>query len=163
VLEETSFDISPYLNEQEYLEHTFNDQLSRLYIIPGVPRNTGFMPATRCEIKSIQWFPVDQLPCTKKDTTPKDKLGLGANSFFMIIPFMRRIRLWIEGKKAAANSKPQVNGRKQRLTSQGESDSRANNRKSAQVKSQQMLTLQTSSDGNAVIFCAGRKITIHKK
>jgi len=135
VLEETGFDISPYLNDQEYLEHTYNDQLSRLYIIPGVPRDTGFLPTTRCEIKSIQWFPIDQLPCTKKDTTSKDKMGLNSNSFFMIIPFMRRIRLWIETKRAAmaTNSKPILNGRKQRLTSQGDSDTRANQRKSAQV------------------------------
>lgn len=51
VLEETGFDISPLLDKTEYLEHYFNDQLIRLYIITGVPPNVKFHPKTRKEIK----------------------------------------------------------------------------------------------------------------
>ncbi|XP_059479699.1 m7GpppN-mRNA hydrolase [Neocloeon triangulifer] len=151
VLEETGFDISPYLNEQDFLEHVYNDQLIRLYVIPGVPRNTGFMPSTRCEIKSIQWFPVDQLPCTKKDTTPRDKMGLGANSFFMIIPFMRRIRLWIDNKKArVVNVKPLMAERKQQIPS-GEQERKAIPKKASQIESQHAVKATKKASGKRIL------------
>jgi mRNA-decapping enzyme subunit 2 len=51
VLEETGFDISKLIDNNEYLENHFNDQLSRLYIVPGVPLDTKFKPKTRKEIR----------------------------------------------------------------------------------------------------------------
>jgi len=51
VLEETGFDISALVNEEEFLECRINEQLSRLYIVPGVPLGTKFQAKTRNEIK----------------------------------------------------------------------------------------------------------------
>lgn len=51
VLEETGFDITHLIDKQAYLEHYFNDQLIRLYIITGIPPNVKFHPKTRKEIK----------------------------------------------------------------------------------------------------------------
>jgi len=51
VLEETGFDITELVNDEEFLECRVNEQLSRLYIIPGVPLNTKFQAKTRNEIK----------------------------------------------------------------------------------------------------------------
>ena len=51
VLEETGFDISTLVNQEDFLECRVNDQLSRLYIVPGVPLNTKFQAKTRNEIK----------------------------------------------------------------------------------------------------------------
>jgi len=51
VLEETGFDISELLNHDEFLECRINEQISRLYIVPGVPLNTKFQAKTRNEIK----------------------------------------------------------------------------------------------------------------
>jgi len=51
VLEETGFDISELVNDEEYLECRINEQISRLYIVPGVPLNTKFQAKTRNEIK----------------------------------------------------------------------------------------------------------------
>ena len=51
VLEETGFDISELVNHEEYLECRVNEQLSRLYIVPGVPLGTQFRAKTRNEIK----------------------------------------------------------------------------------------------------------------
>lgn len=55
VLEETGFDISHLISVKEFLETTVNDQLTRLYIIPGVPHETKFIPRTRNEIRALQW------------------------------------------------------------------------------------------------------------
>lgn len=66
--------------------------LSRLYIIRDVPMTTKFCPQTRCEIKSCSWFAVADLPSSKKDWTPKSKMGVSANSFFMVMPFVKRLK-----------------------------------------------------------------------
>jgi len=66
VLEETGFDISPFINPSEYFESVINDQLVRLYIIKNIPQTTEFKPRTRCEIKACSWFAVADLPNNKK-------------------------------------------------------------------------------------------------
>ncbi|KAM9367349.1 m7GpppN-mRNA hydrolase [Phaethornis superciliosus] len=95
VFEETGFDIKDYICKEEYIELRINDQLARLYIIPGVPKNTKFNPKTRREIRNIEWFSIDKLPCHRNDMTPRSKLGLAPNKFFMAIPFIRPLREWI--------------------------------------------------------------------
>uniref|UniRef100_A0A671MNE0 m7GpppN-mRNA hydrolase n=1 Tax=Sinocyclocheilus anshuiensis TaxID=1608454 RepID=A0A671MNE0_9TELE len=104
VLEETSFDIRDRICQKTYIEQRISDQLVRLYIIPGVPKDTKFNPKTRKEIRNIEWFSVDKLPCHRNDMTPKSKLGLAPNKFFMAIPFMRQLREWIAKHKAESTS-----------------------------------------------------------
>ncbi|XP_071996798.1 m7GpppN-mRNA hydrolase [Engystomops pustulosus] len=98
VLEETGFDIKDRMCNNDYIELRINDQLARLYIIPGVPKDTKFNPKTRKEIRNIEWFPIEKLPCHKNDMTPKSKLGLAPNKFFMVIPFIRPLRDWLQKK-----------------------------------------------------------------
>ncbi|XP_077203902.1 m7GpppN-mRNA hydrolase isoform X2 [Paroedura picta] len=95
VFEETGFDIKDYINKDDYIELRINDQVARLYIIPGIPKDTKFNPKTRREIRNIEWFSVDKLPCHRNDMTPKSKLGLAPNKFFMAIPFIRPLRDWL--------------------------------------------------------------------
>lgn len=89
VLEETGFDISNLIDKNEYIESVINDQLVRLYIISGVHKGTKFQPKTRNEIKSVEWFDLENLPNNKKDMTPKVKMGVGPNAFFMVCPFVK--------------------------------------------------------------------------
>ncbi|XP_007945764.2 m7GpppN-mRNA hydrolase [Orycteropus afer afer] len=95
VFEETGFDIKDYICKDDYIELRINDQLARLYIIPGVPKDTKFNPKTRREIRNIEWFSIEKLPCHRNDMTPKSKLGLAPNKFFMAIPFIRPLRDWL--------------------------------------------------------------------
>ncbi|XP_016110104.1 m7GpppN-mRNA hydrolase-like [Sinocyclocheilus grahami] len=104
VLEETGFDIRDRICQKTYIEQRISDQLVRLYIIPGVPNDTKFNPKTRKEIRNIEWFSVDKLPCHRNDMTPKSKLGLAPNKFFMAIPFMRQLREWIAKHKGESTS-----------------------------------------------------------
>lgn len=99
VLEETGFDISNLIDKTEYIESVINDQTVRLYIISGVQKDTKFQPKTRKEIKNVEWFAVADLPNTKKDMTPKMKIGVGPNAFFMVVPFVKRIKRWIQEKQ----------------------------------------------------------------
>uniref|UniRef100_A0A671VZ66 m7GpppN-mRNA hydrolase n=1 Tax=Sparus aurata TaxID=8175 RepID=A0A671VZ66_SPAAU len=95
VLEETGFDIKNRICKDRYIEQKITDQVVRLYIIPGVSKDTKFNPKTRKEIRNIEWFPIEKLPCHRNDMTPKSKLGLAPNRFFMAIPFIRPLREWI--------------------------------------------------------------------
>lgn len=92
VLEETGFDISNLIDPNEFLESVINDQLVRLYIVRNVPMSTKFQPKTRCEIKACSWFAIGDLPNNKKDATPKLKIGVSPNAFFMVLPFVKRIK-----------------------------------------------------------------------
>ena len=99
VHEETGFDISDYIDQEEWIEQVINDQTVRLYLIPGVPETTQFKTNTRCEIKAIQWFEVNSLPTNKADVNCKAKIGYAPNSFFMVLPFLRDIKHWIKMKQ----------------------------------------------------------------
>lgn len=104
VLEETGFDIRNRICKDTFIEQKITDQLARLYIIPGVPKDTKFNPKTRKEIRNIEWFSIDKLPCHRNDMTPKSKLGLAPNKFFMAIPFMRQLKEWIAKHKLESTS-----------------------------------------------------------
>merc|ERR1712051_789761 len=99
VLEETGFDITPLLDEEEFVEQVINDQTVRLYIITGVSEATVFKTQTRCEIRAIRWFSLHLLPTNKSDQTTKAKLGTTANNFFMVFPFLRSIKNWIKNRR----------------------------------------------------------------
>nr|XP_018906093.1 PREDICTED: m7GpppN-mRNA hydrolase isoform X1 [Bemisia tabaci] len=106
VLEETGFEISHLLNANEFIETVANDQLTRLYIVSGVRRDVKFEPRTRNEIKAVEWFPISDLPTSRKDMTPKIKCGYGPSSFFMVLPFMRRLKAWIKDKTQKTSRRP---------------------------------------------------------
>lgn len=50
VLEETGFDVSNFLNKDDYIEEIFGQQRVRLYVIAGVKDDTAFAPLTKKEI-----------------------------------------------------------------------------------------------------------------
>ncbi|KFB51341.1 hypothetical protein ZHAS_00019399 [Anopheles sinensis] len=95
VYEETGYDISNLIGN-EYIELVINYQYTRLYLVSGVPLTTVFVPKTRNEIKCCEWFPVDLLPVTKHENIVKDNHQLTGNSFFMILPFVKRLKKWLE-------------------------------------------------------------------
>lgn len=99
VLEETGLDISNLIDKDEYIESVINDHLVRLYIISGVQKDTKFQPKTRKEIKNVEWFSLADLPSNKKDMTPKVKMGVGPNAFFMVVPFVKRMKRWVQEKQ----------------------------------------------------------------
>ena len=77
------------IDENDYIEATVNEQTVRLYVISGVNENIKFQPRTRNEIKNVEWFMISDLPTNKKDMTSKAKIGVGPNSFFMVLPFIK--------------------------------------------------------------------------
>ncbi|XP_060525628.1 m7GpppN-mRNA hydrolase [Cylas formicarius] len=161
VLEETGFDISPFINPEEYLESIVNDQLVRLYIIKNIPLNTEFKPKTRCEIKSCTWFAISDLPINKKDTTPKTKIGVSPNSFFMVLPFIKRLKQICSGttrryrKKSSSLSESENSAQKfikSRSNTKIENDEGKHKKKPDKKHSKRQLFPEC--DDNNVEFCA---------
>ncbi|CAG9766815.1 unnamed protein product [Ceutorhynchus assimilis] len=161
VLEETGFDISPYLNPDEYLESVVNDQLVRLYLIKNIPRSTEFKPRTRCEIKACNWFAVTDLPNNKKDSTPRVKIGVNASAFFMVLPFTKRLKLICNGayfprryrQKSSSLSETELNAskHKSRSTPKVENDEtlRQSAKKRERKHSKRQLVFNETTDNNA--------------
>lgn len=124
VLEETGFDISELIDENEYIVTVLHDQYIKLFIINGINRKTLFQPRTRCEIKSCDWFALSDLPTSRKDYTPKAKIGVGPNSFFMVLPFIKRLRRWVQER-----NKPTTSAQGRRSRNKSESDKKSGKNK----------------------------------
>lgn len=107
VVEETGFDISNLIDPNDFIESIVSDQFTRLYIIQNVPKTTVFQPQTRNEIKSCEWFPIEFLPTTRHDTVSKTNLGLNSNSFFMITPFVKRLKKFINDRQRSQQQQQQ--------------------------------------------------------
>lgn len=64
VYEEIGYDISPFLNPDDYVEATSRGKNIRLYIVRGVPGTTVFRPQTRKEISvCCDWFCIVFVGC----------------------------------------------------------------------------------------------------
>lgn len=128
VYEETGFDISHLISPKDFFESIYNYQFTRLYVVAGVPMDTEFIPRTRNEIKSCEWFPIDLLPNHKTDVDCKANLGLNANSFFMVMPFMKKLKKWVQIKREErrlhkgpkSDAKALNNNKRQRHKSMGD-------------------------------------------
>ncbi|KAJ1875479.1 dipeptidylpeptidase [Coemansia sp. RSA 990] len=100
VIEETGFDILPYLVEQDRIEITQADQKVLLYIIAGIPENTTFVPTTRKEISQVKWHHIDELPCSGRADRKSTGNGIPMksekeNRYYLIKPFIKRIKSWV--------------------------------------------------------------------
>lgn len=107
--EETGYDIASLAKPDEFIEGVLNYQYTRLYLIRDVPIETVFVPRTRKEIKCCEWFSIEHLPTHKTDPVSRNHLGINANSFFMIMPFVKRLKKWIneqsQGNQMSKKSK----------------------------------------------------------
>lgn len=148
VLEETGFDITNLIDKNEFIESVINDQLVRLYIICGIDRNTTFQPRTRFEIKCCEWFALADLPTTKKDYTPKTKIGVSPNAFFMVLPFVKRVKRWAQ-EKTRAGTQPK------RVRNKSESDSTLKKIKPKEEKKSDKKSIKRQlfgGESNAEVF-----------
>ncbi|KAJ5678040.1 uncharacterized protein N7477_003673 [Penicillium maclennaniae] len=112
VYEETGFDVRqaglvPDDEKVKYIEIAMREQHMRLYVFPGVPKDTHFEPRTRKEISKIDWYKLSELPTFKKSKQHDEGLAANANRFYMVAPFLTPLKKWISQQKKNA-SKTQV-------------------------------------------------------
>ncbi|KAK9249144.1 Dcp2, box A domain-containing protein [Lipomyces tetrasporus] len=119
VIEETGYDVSALLKKEDYIELTMREQQVRLYVVVGVPMDTVFQPQTRKEISKIEWFKLSSLPTfSKSDATAEN--GINPKKFYMVAPFIKLLRRWINDHKVAAPTQSkkilQKNGIRQHMS-----------------------------------------------
>eukprot|EP00891_Asterochloris_glomerata_P006067 jgi/Astpho2/6067/e_gw1.00084.177.1_t len=98
VLEETGYDVSPLLVEEDFVEIHLKEQRNKLYIIQGVDMATPFAPIARNEIGGLAWHHAYQ---TDAGTRHK---------FYLVWPYMKQLKRWIKNKRRqlGAASHPQA-------------------------------------------------------
>ncbi|KAI4370660.1 hypothetical protein MLD38_018985 [Melastoma candidum] len=106
VIEETGFDISNLLNEDEYIEMVFGQQRVRLYVITGVKEDTPFVPQTKKEIREIAWHRVDELQPIGDNAVISH--GITGLKLYMVAPFLSSLRSWILAHQPPLAPKTQV-------------------------------------------------------
>ncbi|KAG0325289.1 mRNA-decapping enzyme subunit 2 [Podila humilis] len=120
VWEETGFDMSSRLVEEDYVELTKNDQRIRLYIIKAVPEDTVFETQTRKEISKIEWHRLVDLPATKPKPVDRGQYSgkesgsdrastanamRNFNRYYMVTPFVQKLKSWISMQRKIAKRK----------------------------------------------------------
>ncbi|KAJ3272725.1 mRNA-decapping enzyme subunit 2, partial [Borealophlyctis nickersoniae] len=111
VMEETGFDIGPYLDEHAFVERTMREQRIRLYIVRGVPETTAFAPQTRKEIGDIKWHKLSELPGWNKDDTGYSAPAEKRHKFYMVTAFVSGLRQWMVKYRKAKRQGKGKNGR----------------------------------------------------
>ena len=71
----------------------------------GVRENVHLQPKSKAEIRKVEWFPLSDLPENLKDKDCKERTGYSSGSFFIMIPFLQKIKEWIKAEKDRSISK----------------------------------------------------------
>ncbi|KAF8905574.1 Dcp2, box A domain-containing protein [Gymnopilus junonius] len=97
VLEETGYNLAGQLIQEDVIELSIKEQKISLFIVPGVPEDFAFKTKTRKEISKIEWFRLTDLPTWKKNKAAPGR-------FYLIAPFMGRLKAWINDHKRPNNT-----------------------------------------------------------
>lgn len=93
VLEETGFDASKLVSEQNALSINCNDRVIKLYLVFDVPRDYAFAAQCRGEVQSYQWFELQYLVSTND------------GGFWMVRQPVREISKWLRAHPKSSGSK----------------------------------------------------------
>jgi len=94
VYEEIGYDLAGKIIEEDHIQFILKEQLIKLYIVPNISEETKFETRTRKEISKIEWAIINGLP-----TSYQSAKELGSENFFMVIPFVHKLKQWIKQKK----------------------------------------------------------------
>mgnify|MGYP003365491485 CR=1 FL=1 len=90
--EETGFDASPYVDEEEYAERRIRGKNYKIFFCSGIPEDTEFKPVARNEIRRIKWFELSKLEKDAKHGKSKTKLFLIDTMLKSILGYVRRMK-----------------------------------------------------------------------
>ncbi|PRP76347.1 hypothetical protein PROFUN_15263 [Planoprotostelium fungivorum] len=123
VYEETSLDLTGMLREEDVIEITTREQRVCLFLVAGIDESTKFFPRTRKEISKIEWIPLNELPSNYSSIRDVPTAsGKSLNNFWLIIPFIQKIKKWVEKKKKMERKKTGQRSRGRGETTQEQPD-----------------------------------------
>lgn len=93
VKEEIGFDLTDYIDDDQFIERNISAKNYKIYLIKNVPENFNFEPQVRNEIEKIKWFDFK--------TVTKNIYRSNNNSFkyYLINSMIRPISMWVRHQK----------------------------------------------------------------
>ncbi|CCK71996.1 decapping enzyme complex catalytic subunit KNAG_0I02110 [Huiozyma naganishii CBS 8797] len=96
--EEIGFDLTTYIDADQFVERTISGKNYKIYIIKAVPEDFPFKPKVRNEIDKIQWFDF------KKVTKMVNKShGGNQYKFYLINSMIRSLSIWVRQQRQIKN------------------------------------------------------------
>lgn len=94
VKEEIGFDLTDYIDEDQFIERNISAKNYKIYLIKNVSENFNFEPQVRNEIEKIKWFDF-------KTVTKNIYRSNNNNSFkyYLINSMIRPISMWVRHQK----------------------------------------------------------------
>ncbi|KAM3164947.1 Nudix hydrolase domain-containing protein [Lachancea thermotolerans] len=95
VLEETGFDISDYIDEDQFIERTIAGKNYKIFLVSGVPEDFDFQPQVRNEIEKIQWHDFKKL---SRNNGNKQHVKI-----YLVNTLMRPLAMWVKSHRQIDN------------------------------------------------------------
>lgn len=97
VKEEIGFDISEYIDEDQFIERNISGKNYKIFIVRDVPEDTPFKPLVRNEIEEIQWMDFKKVSRSIfKNTGHRYK-------FYLVNSMIRPLSMWVKHQRQNKN------------------------------------------------------------
>ncbi|SCU80377.1 LAMI_0B02058g1_1 [Lachancea mirantina] len=97
VLEEINFDLTDYIDEEQFIERNIQGKNYKIFLVSGVPQDFDFKPRVRNEIEKIEWREF------KKITRNGSGNGKPNARYYLVNSMIRPLTLWVKSKKQVEN------------------------------------------------------------
>lgn len=105
VKEEIGFDLSDYIDENQFIERNISAKNYKIYLIKDVPEDFFFQPQVRNEIEKIKWF--DFKTVTKhiyrNNNYNSNSNNNGSFKYYLINSMIRPISMWVKHQRQVKN------------------------------------------------------------
>ncbi|GAV47688.1 hypothetical protein ZYGR_0H05340 [Zygosaccharomyces rouxii] len=90
VREEIGFDLTDYIDENQFIERNIQGKNYKIFIISGVSENYNFKPQVRNEIEKIEWRDFRKIQKTMHKSSVR---------YYLINSMMRPLSMWVRRQK----------------------------------------------------------------
>ena len=97
--EETGFNASGLINEQDVVERTIRGKNYKIYLVKNVPEDFNFQPLVRNEISKIEWHDLK---------TVSKKAKSNPNYYFIVSTVLKPMMRWVNKNKGILNDEEQI-------------------------------------------------------
>ncbi|AMD19714.1 HCL437Wp [Eremothecium sinecaudum] len=90
VMEEIGFDLTNYIDEDQYIERNIGGKNYKIYLVKGVPQDFKFKPQVRNEIEKIEWRDFWRLSKSIYKSNTK---------YYLLNSMVKPLSLWVKKQK----------------------------------------------------------------
>ncbi|AET41492.1 decapping enzyme complex catalytic subunit Ecym_8207 [Eremothecium cymbalariae DBVPG len=95
VMEEIGFDLTSYIDEDQYVERNIGGKNYKIYLVKGVPQDFPFKPQVRNEIEKIEWQDFWKLSRSIHKST--------SSRYYLMSSMLKPLSLWVKKQKQIQN------------------------------------------------------------